>query len=48
MNAFTSLENRGDRQTLAADADASENVRRAEKAGCILIEDRAFLRRCPL
>ena len=35
------------RQNLAADTDAAENVRKAERAGCILNEDRAFLRRCP-
>jgi NIPSNAP len=35
------------REKLAADPDAAENVRRAEKAGCILSEDRSFMRRCP-
>jgi uncharacterized protein (DUF1330 family) len=35
------------RHDLAADRDAAENVRRAEATGCILKEDRAFLRRCP-
>jgi len=35
------------REKLAADPEAAENVRRAEKAGCILSEDRAFVRRCP-
>ena len=34
------------REQLAADPDAAENVRRAEKAGCILTENRSFLRRC--
>lgn len=35
------------RVNLAKDADAAANVRRAEAAGCILNEDRAFMRRCP-
>jgi hypothetical protein len=35
------------RETLAADYDAAANGRRAEEAGCILHEDRAFVRRCP-
>jgi hypothetical protein len=30
---------------LASDPDAAENLRRAERAGCILIEDRSILRR---
>ena len=33
------------RERLAADPEAAENVRRAEAAGCILNEDRAFIRR---
>jgi hypothetical protein len=33
------------RAKLLADADAAECLRRAEAAGCILNEDRAFLRR---
>jgi hypothetical protein len=32
------------REKLAADPEAAENVRRAERAGCILVEDRAFMR----
>jgi hypothetical protein len=35
------------RQNLAGDTEAAANVRRAEAAGCILNEDRAFMRRCP-
>ena len=35
------------RDNLLADADALENVRRMEKSGCVLIEDRSFLRRVP-
>jgi hypothetical protein len=35
------------RRRLASDRDAAENVRRVEAAGCILNEDRAFVRRCP-
>jgi len=31
------------RQKLASDPEAAENVRRAEAAGCILNEDRAFV-----
>src|ERR1700735_845628 len=33
------------RDNLLADADAVENVRRMEKSGCVLIEDRSILRR---
>ena len=33
------------RARLASDPDAAENLRRAERAGCILIEDRSILRR---
>jgi hypothetical protein len=32
------------RDNLLADADAVENVRRMEKSGCVLIEDRSILR----
>jgi hypothetical protein len=35
------------REKLAADPDAIECLRRAEAAGCILIEDRAIMRRIP-
>ena len=35
------------RHDLAADRDAAENVKQVEAAGCILKEDRAFVRRCP-
>jgi len=35
------------RDNLLADADAAENVRRMEKSGCVLIEDRSILRRVP-
>jgi NIPSNAP len=35
------------RRDIASDCDAAENVQQAEAAGCILKEDRAFLRRCP-
>jgi hypothetical protein len=35
------------RAQLASDPEAVENVRRAERASCILNEDRAFVRRCP-
>jgi hypothetical protein len=35
------------RENFAADPDTAENVRRAEVSGCILVEDRAFVRRCP-
>lgn len=35
------------RENLGKDAGAVANVRRAEAAGCILNEDRAFMRRCP-
>ena len=35
------------RRDIASDRDAAENVQQAEAAGCILKEDRAFLRRCP-
>jgi len=35
------------RARLGADADAVENVRRAEASGCILIEERSVLRRHP-
>jgi hypothetical protein len=35
------------RDNLLADADALENVRRMEKSGCVLIEDRSFLRQVP-
>ncbi len=33
------------RDNLMTDREALENVRRADQAGCILVEDRAFLRR---
>lgn len=33
------------RENLMADADAVEGLRRAEAAGCILNEDRSFVRR---
>jgi hypothetical protein len=35
------------RANLLSDADALENVRRMEKSGCVLIEDRSFLRQVP-
>ena len=35
------------RDNLLADADALDNVRRMEKSGCVLIEDRSFLRQVP-
>jgi hypothetical protein len=35
------------RANLLADADAVENVRRMEKSGCVLIEDRSILRQVP-
>jgi hypothetical protein len=35
------------REKLMTDRDAVENVRRADAAGCILNEDRSFLRRVP-
>jgi hypothetical protein len=35
------------RDKLLADADALENVRRMEKSGCVLIEDRSILRQVP-
>jgi hypothetical protein len=35
------------RDNLLADADGLENVRRMEKSGCVLIEDRSFLRQVP-
>jgi hypothetical protein len=35
------------RDNLLADADAVENVRRMEKSGCVLIEDRSILRQVP-
>ena len=33
------------REKLASDPEAGENLRRAERAGCILVEDRSILRR---
>jgi hypothetical protein len=33
------------RQKLASDPEAADNVRQAEAAGCILCEDRGFIRR---
>jgi NIPSNAP len=33
------------RDNLMADVEAVENVRRMEKSGCVLIEDRSILRR---
>ncbi|HLI10823.1 MAG TPA: NIPSNAP family protein [Alphaproteobacteria bacterium] len=33
------------REKLAADADAKENLAHAARTGCILVEDRSFLRR---
>src|SRR5262249_25110312 len=35
------------REKLASDPGATETLRRAETAGCILSEDRAFIRRVP-
>jgi NIPSNAP len=35
------------RAKLAADPDAVENVSRMEASGCVLVEDRSFLRRHP-
>jgi hypothetical protein len=35
------------REKLAKDSDAIANVQRVEKAGCILSEDRTFMRRVP-
>ncbi len=35
------------RAKLAADHDATQSLRRAEAAGCILNEDRSFVRRLP-
>jgi hypothetical protein len=35
------------RETLAADPAAAETLRRAEAAGCIVSEDRAFIRWMP-
>ena len=35
------------RENLMADPDAIESLRRAEAAGCILNEERAFVRRIP-
>jgi hypothetical protein len=35
------------RANLLTDADAVENVRRMEKSGCVLIEDRSILRQVP-
>ena len=35
------------RDNLLADAAAVENVRRMEKSGCVLIEDRSILRQVP-
>jgi NIPSNAP len=35
------------REKLASDPGATETLRRAEAAGCILSEDRAFIRRVP-
>jgi hypothetical protein len=35
------------RDNLLADADALENVRRMEKSGCVLVEDRSILRQVP-
>jgi hypothetical protein len=35
------------REKLAADPGAAETLRRAEAAGCILSEDRSFIRRVP-
>jgi hypothetical protein len=33
------------RERLAADAEAKQNFERVNKAGCILVESRSFLRR---
>jgi hypothetical protein len=35
------------RARLAADPDATENVRTMEESGCVLLEDRSVLRRHP-
>src|SRR5260370_37208511 len=35
------------REKLLSDTDAVESLRRAEAAGCILSEDRSFVRRVP-
>ena len=35
------------RETLAADPGAAETLRRAEAAGCIVSEERAFIKRVP-
>ena len=35
------------REKLGSDPEATANVRQAEAAGCIVCEDRAFIRRIP-